>query len=68
MILSCPARNLTVLVAAALSFRLWGQEPPDAAAAQKILADATEYAAHHERDHERDLVEAVDFVRVRRSA
>jgi hypothetical protein len=50
VILSCPARNLTVLVAVALGICASGQEPPDAAAAQKILADATEYAAHHERD------------------
>jgi hypothetical protein len=29
---------------------LWGQEPPDAAVVQKVLADATEYATNHERN------------------
>ncbi len=50
MKLSCPTRNLTVLMAAALAFPLRGQEPPDPVLAQKVLADATVYAANHERD------------------
>jgi hypothetical protein len=32
-----------------LCLSAWAQAPPDAAAQQKILADATDYAVHHER-------------------
>jgi hypothetical protein len=51
VILSCthPKTAAFVILAAALAGPLFGQDPPDAARQQKILADATDYATNHEQ-------------------
>jgi hypothetical protein len=47
--LSPTFRSAPLLLAFAVAFSLPGQTPPDSAAEQKVLADATSYATNHER-------------------
>jgi hypothetical protein len=41
--------RLIPLLSVAIACRLWAQASPDAAALEKVLADATQYATNHER-------------------
>lgn len=52
MILFCtrPGTAAFLILAAGLACPLSGQDPPDAARQQKILADATDYAINHEQN------------------